>query len=57
MNNLKAINNMKRWIVCYEDKHGDISKVWTSAETEEDAIADVKSEYWDIKDIIYVTPL
>lgn len=48
---------MKRWIVCYEDKCGDISKVWTSAETEENAIEDVKSEYWDIKEIIYVIPL
>jgi hypothetical protein len=44
---------MKKWIVCYEDKYGDTSKVWTSAETEEDAIADVKSEYWDIEEIIY----
>jgi hypothetical protein len=48
---------MKRWIVCYEDKSGDISKVWTSAETEEDAIDDVKSEYWDVERIIYVTPM
>lgn len=57
MNNLKIIGNMKRWIVCYEDKEGDISKVWTSAETKEDAINDVESEYWDIKKIIYVTPM
>ena len=57
MNNLKIIVDMKKWIVCYEDKYGDTSKVWTSAETKEDAIADVKSEYWDIKDIIYVTPM
>jgi hypothetical protein len=28
---------MKKWIVCYEDKYGDTSKVWTSAETEEDS--------------------
>ena len=48
---------MKKWIICYEDKHGDTSKVWTSAETEEDAIADVKSEYWNIENIIYVTPM
>lgn len=57
MNNLKIIGDMKRWIVCYEDKDGDISKVWTSAETEEDAKDYVRSEYWDIKNIIYVTPL
>jgi uncharacterized protein YabE (DUF348 family) len=48
---------MKKWTICYADKHGDTSKVWTYAETKEDAIADVKSEYWDIKDIIYVTPM
>ena len=53
MNNLKIISNMKKWIICYEDKHGDTSKVWTSAETKEEAIADVKSEYWDINEIIY----
>lgn len=57
MNNLKTIGNMKKGIICYADKHGDTSKVWTSAETEEDAIDDVKSEYWDIERIIYVTPM
>ena len=44
---------MKKWIICYADKHGDTSKVWTYAETKEDAIADAKSEYWDIDEIIY----
>ncbi len=44
---------MKKWIICYEDKHGDTSKVWTSAETEEDAIDYIMSEYWDIDEIIY----
>ena len=53
MNNLKTIGNMKKWIICYEDKHGDTSKVWTSAETEEDAIDYVTSEYWDINEIVY----
>lgn len=57
MSNLKTIDNMKKWIICYEDNYGDTSKVWTSAETEEDAIEDVKSEYWDIKEIIYVTSM
>lgn len=57
MNNLKIIVNMKKWIICYEDKHGDTSKVWTSAKTKEDAIDYVKSEYWDIENIIYVTPM
>lgn len=53
MNNLKIIYNMKKWIICYADKSGDTSKVWTEAETKQDAIADVKSEYWDINEIIY----
>ena len=53
MNNLKIIDNMKKWIICYADKHGDTSKVWTSAETKEDAIDYVESEYWDIDEIIY----
>ena len=44
---------MKRWIICYEDKHGDTSKVWASAETKEGAIDYIKSEYWDINEIIY----
>lgn len=44
---------MKKWIICYEDKHGDTSKVWTSAETEDDAIDYIRSEYWDINEIIY----
>ena len=57
MNNLKTIDNMKKWIVCYADKSGDTSKVWTEAETKQDAIADVKSEYWDIDKIIYVEPM
>lgn len=57
MNSLKTIGNMKKWIVCYEDKYGDTSRVWTSAETEDDAIDYVKSEYWDIENIIYVTPM
>ena len=53
MNNLKITYNMKKWIICYADKSGDTSKVWTEANTKEDAIRDVKSEYWDIKEIVY----
>ena len=44
---------MKKWIICYAYKSGDTSKVWTSAETKQEAISDVKSEYWDIDEIIY----
>ena len=48
---------MKKWIICYEDKSGDTSKVWTEAETQQDAIDYVKSEYWDVKEIIYAIPM
>ena len=56
MNNLNIIN-MKKWIICYADKSGDTSKVWTKARTADDAIDYVKSEYWDIDEIIYVKPM
>lgn len=46
-----------KWTVCYADKSGDTSKVWTEAETKQDAVNNVKSEYWDIDEIIYVTPM
>lgn len=48
---------MKKQIICYADKHGDTSKVWTEANDEEDAIDYVMSEYWDIEEIIYVKPM
>lgn len=48
---------MKKWIICYADKSGDTSKVWTEANDEDDAIDYVKSEYWDIEEIIYVKPM
>lgn len=53
MNNLKITVNMKKWIICYADKSGDTSKVWTEARTADDAIDYVKSEYWDIDEIVY----
>ena len=46
-----------KWIVCYADKSGDTSKVWTEAETQQEAIDDIKSEYWDIDEIIYAIPM
>ena len=33
----------------------DVCHVWTEASSKEAAIADVKSEYWDIKEIIGVS--
>lgn len=44
---------MKKWIICYADKSGDTSKVWAEARTADDAIDYVKSEYWDIDEIVY----
>jgi hypothetical protein len=46
-----------KWRICYADKSGDTSKVWTEANTAEDAIDYVKSEYWDVDEIIYVEPM
>lgn len=48
---------MSRWIVCYEDKSGDTCRVWTEADNKNDAVRYVKSEYWDIKSIIYIEPM
>lgn len=46
-----------KWIVCYADKSGDTSKVWIEADSKEEAICNVKHEYWDIDEIIYVEPM
>lgn len=46
---------MKKYRVCYESTtDGDCCSVWCYARNEEDAIADTKSEYWDVGEIIYV---
>lgn len=57
MNNLKTIDNMKKWKVYYEDKQGELHKCWTEAATKQDAIDDTKSEYWNCYKIIDVMPL
>lgn len=43
---------MKKYIVKYIDKNDDLSSVWVSATSKEDAKAQVKREYWDVKDIV-----
>lgn len=46
---------MKKYIVKYTSKDGDLSSVWVEAENKEDAKFQVKREYWDVKDIVMVT--
>lgn len=46
---------MKRFTVYYHDKYGDLSHVWVEAENREDAIFQVKHEYWDCEEILSVT--
>lgn len=43
---------MKKYIIKYEDKSGDLSSVWVTASSKEDAKAKAKREYWDIEEII-----
>ena len=48
---------MKKFIVKYTDKSGDLSSVWVSADSKEEAKRVAKMEYWDITDIIMVTEI
>ena len=43
---------MKKYIVKYMDKSDDLCSVWVTASSKEDAKAQARSEYWDIKEII-----
>lgn len=45
---------MKQYIVKYNSTRGDLCSVWISAESREDAKRKVRSEYWDIKDIVMI---
>jgi hypothetical protein len=46
---------MKKYRVCYKSKtDGDTCKVWCNAVSEADAKAQVRREYWDVAEIIYV---
>lgn len=46
---------MKKYIIKYIDNDGDCCSVWTTANSKEEAIREIKSEYWDIKEIVYIT--
>ncbi len=43
---------MNKYYVKYTDKSGDLSTVWVTANSEQDAIFRAKHEYWDIDNII-----
>lgn len=45
---------MRKFHVDYIDKSDDLCHVWVTAINEEDAIEQVKQEYWDIKRIVQV---
>ena len=48
---------MKKYIVKYTDKDGDLCSVWVEATSREDAKRQARNEYWDIKDIVMVTEM
>ena len=43
------------WKVYYKPKGNDLAKVWVTANSREEAIRKVRSEYWDIEEIIDCT--
>lgn len=43
------------WKVYYKPKGDDLAKVWVTANSREEAIRKVRSEYWDIEEIIDCT--
>ena len=43
-----------KYYVDYMDKGGDLVHIWTFADSKEDAINQVRSEYWDIDEIVSV---
>lgn len=46
---------MKTYYITYKSSMDhDCCTVWTNARSKEEAIQDVKSEYWDIEEIIEV---
>ncbi|MBR5199094.1 MAG: hypothetical protein IKW20_04625 [Bacteroidales bacterium] len=47
----------KKWQVSYLDKYDDLTNVWVYADSKEDAIREVKHEYWDVERIVEVLPL
>lgn len=45
---------MNRYYIDYIDNDGDHCQVWIDASSKDDAISQVKREYWDIQEIISV---
>lgn len=45
---------MKKYYVDYMDKEGDLSHVWVNASSKRDAESQVRSEYWDVDEIISI---
>lgn len=43
---------MKKYYVSYLDKGDDYSTVWTMASSKQEAIENVKDEYWDVKQVV-----
>ena len=43
-----------KYYVSYEDRGGDLCNVWVNADSKEDAIRQVKHEYWDVSEILSV---
>lgn len=43
---------MRKYIIKYIDKSDDLSNIWVTASSKEDAKSKARSEYWDIKEII-----
>lgn len=43
---------MKKYYVAYLDKDGDVDTVWTFAESEQEAIENIKDEYWDVERVV-----
>lgn len=39
---------MDKYIVKYTDKYGDLSTVWVTADSKDDAKKQVRIEYWDV---------
>lgn len=45
---------MKKYIVKYRDKSGDLSSVWVEAEDAKAAVMAARHEYWDIDKVVDV---
>lgn len=43
-----------KYYVDYMTKDGDYCKVWVVADSEDEAISEAYSEYWDIHEIVSV---